>query len=703
MKTGIKLFSTLYKCIGGLIILFASVSLTGCKEDINEGNFAIKSELTISDYLAANPAEFSSLKAILDRVNLSESENASSLTSVLAARGNYTIFAPTNEAIQSYVQTLGVSSVADLTYEQAKLIAYSCIIDNKDDSPYEEADFPLPGTFSQTNLNDRLISCKQEVGENEESYYLINGTSKVTRTNIELSNGMVHVVSSVIAPSSDNVYELIASADNMKIFAHLMEETAWADSMATPDHDVAYEQETRELTYTQSGVGGTFTVMQRRYLGYTAFVETDEVFKNELGIDLELDDNGEVTNWDNVMTRIQQVCAEKYDNGSDDLKDSKNAVNRFVAYHILKGKMAYDNFVHHYNEFNYQYGDRRSPQTAQMPTNVWDYYTTAGKEPGLMKITQLGDNGGDATQEQLDHSIYINRISTYNSAADGDYKELSAPVPGVKILPDNGNNDNNAQNGFYFPIDKMLWYDGEVRDALGNERIRIDITTMLPEVASNSMRGKGYFHFPHGYMDNISNESQGTVLLYLMDAYSPSGGAWRDYQGDEIMACGLYDFVLKLPPVPVSGMYELRMGASHNTMRGMAQIYFGTDPLRLSPIGLPYDMRQAVGDTTIPWVADGDDAEVNAENDKNMRNQGYMKGPQYFTVTNGKADQPVRGVGGSAAAVRRILTVERFEANKTYYLRFKSALKKLDAQLFLDYFEFVPTSVYNGTTQEDIW
>ena len=86
-----------------------------------------------------------------------------------------------------------------------------------------------------------------------------------------------------------------------------------------------------------------------------------------------------------------------------------------------------------------------------------------------------------------------------------------------------------------------------------------------------------------------------------------------------------------------------------------------------------------------------------------MRNLGYLKGPQYFTMTNGQADTPVRMRGGSAAAIRRIITVQEMRADETYYLRFKSALRKTDAQFFLDYFEFVPTQVYNGPQPEDIW
>ena len=98
-----------------------------------------------------------------------------------------------------------------------------------------------------------------------------------------------------------------------------------------------------------------------------------------------------------------------------------------------------------------------------------------------------------------------------------------------------------------------------------------------------------------------------------------------------------------------------------------------------------------------------DDDELNAENDKNMRNQGYMKAPQYYTITDGTGENPVRGRGGAYCALRRIVGIYELDANKTYYIRLKSALKKLDSQCFLDYFEYVPNNIYNGTEPEDIW
>ena len=79
--------------------------MTSCKENIDDSNFAIKTKNSISDHVAERP-ELSDLKAIFDRVQLGKATNASSLTAVLASRGNYTLFAPTNEAISKYLPKL---------------------------------------------------------------------------------------------------------------------------------------------------------------------------------------------------------------------------------------------------------------------------------------------------------------------------------------------------------------------------------------------------------------------------------------------------------------------------------------------------------------------------------------------------------------------------------------------------------------------
>lgn len=678
------------------LMLGAAGSFQSCTETIDDSNYAIKTEQTMSDFIEADE-DFSDMKAIFDRVRLSSSEDASVLTSVLSARGNYTCFIAPNDVVRAYVKSLiGTEDVSQLSYEQAQLIAYNCIIDNADNSAYESPDFPMSGAFSLPALSNRLLNCEFS---SEENAYIINGSAMVVNADNEVSNGMVHVVDHVIAPSQNTVADLIIEAGNLRVMGELMKATTWCDSLVL-DRDSEYDDLELEETRTLQSVG-TFNVVDSRYQGYTVFTETDEVF-TAWGIPAPVVDEstGNVTNSAAILSALESKCAAYY--GSEQLGNYEhpdNPVNKFVAYHILPAKIAFNRFVHHFNEHLYQYGDAKEPREDHYTVNVWDYYTTMGKHRGLLKITQVATG---------DYDLYINRISTYENEPGDHYKELSYEQGeglSVRVNARNGEYDNNARNGYYYPIDAVLLYKDDVRRRLGSERIRIDLTTMLPEMASNNLRGTNFHAVPNGYFNNITNESSDTRIFYLQDGFSKVGNGWHDYQGDEYIFAGLFDFVLKLPPVPVNGTYEIRMGCAQNPWRGMGQIYMGDDPQNLMPVGLPYDMRQSASNNpAIPWVADGDDETVNRENDRNLRNQGYMKAPNYFSAgTGSETAQSCREFGGSWPCLRRIVTVAQMEANKTYYLRFKSALEDREAQFFVDYFEFVPSSVYNGSDSEDIW
>ena len=101
------------------------------------------------------------------------------------------------------------------------------------------------------------------------------------------------------------------------------------------------------------------------------------------------------------------------------------------------------------------------------------------------------------------------------------------------------------------------------------------------------------------------------------------------------------------------------------------------------------------------WEEDTkEDDDYNAEIDKRMRNNGFMKGPEYFTETPGGSD-----TGRSLRkTTRRILLRTHVDADKVYYLRFKSVQDKKDKQLFVDYIEWCPKEIYdNPNSPEDIW
>ena len=702
-----KKYMTNFKSFGwltGALSLCLAFSLSSCTEEIDESNFAIAQKQTVSEYVASVDS-FSSIKSLFDRVKLGRGEDASSLTSVLSARGNYTVFLPGNFAFQQYLDSIGVADVASLSDDQADVIANRCVIDNGTMSAYESADFPRKGSFKSPNLKSRLVDCYVD----DDGEHVIGGKAKVTKSDIELSNGMVHVINAVIAPSNKTLPSLIAAADNLKIMGYLLQATSWADSLQREiDNDFETERASLPDKHTFGGslAYRAFNYPDHRFYGYTAFVETDSVFATQWGITLP--ENGDLSS---IMNQILEKCKAAYPGSTNDsdFKHPDNAVNKFVAYHLIKGKMAYNQLIVHFNEYAYKYGgSSASPQTSNIPTNVWDYYTTMGNHPALLKVVQVGNTGQDpqalAANDYNNQAIFLNRVSKYQNDRHGDYHEIVASQRGVKVSPDNGAYDNNSVNGFYFPIDGILVNDAANINAMSSERIRFDLSTVLHEYLSNSIRGGDYTICPNGYFENILNESADTKICYLFAGYISATG-WNDYQGDETLVLGLYDFTIKLPPVPKSGTYEIRMGQAFNDQRGMCQLYFGDAPYNLQPAGLPLDQRQSADNNpAIPWVKDSeDDDELNAENDKNMRNQGYMKAPQYYTITDGTGENPVRGRGGAYCALRRIVGIYELDANKTYYIRLKSALKKLDSQCFLDYFEYVPNNIYNGTEPEDIW
>ena len=133
-----------------------------------------------------------------------------------------------------------------------------------------------------------------------------------------------------------------------------------------------------------------------------------------------------------------------------------------MAYHLVYGRMPFNKLVYHCNEYNYKYGQWNAPQTVNMPTNVWEFYTTMGAFPSLLKITQVGDAG---FEHDVDHKIYLNRISLYADGPTDDYHETGV-VPGyagIIVNADNGDNDNNALNGYYHTINKLFWSTTKAR------------------------------------------------------------------------------------------------------------------------------------------------------------------------------------------------------------------------------------------------
>ena len=138
----------------------------------------------------------------------------STVGELLSARGHYTVFAPTNEAIELYLQKL-CEKEPDLLKEPSwdafysehkrdsirRVVVCNSIIDSGDnEEAYAVNKFPLEtGTeFPLNNMNDRKLSVRYSGVDS----IFINNTSEVSLTerDILVTNGIIHQIGHVIAP-----------------------------------------------------------------------------------------------------------------------------------------------------------------------------------------------------------------------------------------------------------------------------------------------------------------------------------------------------------------------------------------------------------------------------------------------------------------------------------------------------------------------
>ena len=259
-----------------------------------------------------------------------------------------------------------------------------------------------------------------------------------------------------------------------------------------------------------------------------------------------------------------------------------------------------------------------------------------------------------------------------------------------------------STNGILHTIDKILIYNEE--EMSGNvirERMRWDIMSIFPELTSNGVRWAQQdtytlTYIPDGFSSRLRVNNTDTHIYYLRP-HSTGLGGYVNFMGDELLVTGKYDFEYRLPHVPAVS-YEIRFGFSQSDARGVAQFY-----LDGKICGIPVDMRNtAENQIVIGWFDESGMSEDEIkENDKAMRNSGFMKAPASCHVTANK-----ESMRESVLAIRKIVGTYRLDPGN-HWLRFKDVMENSTGKLNefnQDYLEIVPTVVINDQTKpEDIY
>lgn len=258
-----------------LLVVFTGLVLSCTEEKYKE---ATDETLNITEFLRANEEEYSLFLEILD---------VTDYASFMNTYGTYTLFLPTNDAVNQYLSELGASNVADVPMEDLQELAKLHIIDE---------------VFTTVQFNDGKIATPSLQGQflitgavnrDGQSNITVNKDARIISSNVEVGNGVIHVIDKALEVADQTLAETIDEDPSLSLFAELIRETGWYDTLDEP------------LTYDQDSISSHVSVL----------AQTNEVFQ-EAGF--------------NTLNDLK----ERYSH-LDDPTNPLDSLNLYVAYRII--------------------------------------------------------------------------------------------------------------------------------------------------------------------------------------------------------------------------------------------------------------------------------------------------------------------------------------------------------------------------------
>lgn len=713
-----------------VLLLTVQMSLfTSCDDDLAADSYYTFTGEMMSDYLK-NREDFSLFKSVAERAGEMD---------FLSSRGSRTFFPPVNSAMEAFLRENGYASVEDIPVAYCDTLVKACLIENRILYTHE-----LANTVQENNELDLpliLVTNGDTVDGNGMTLTMINSKVAIINElkNDSVDNGVVHPVDRVIIPNTSLGSSLLdENHDDFTIFYEALRRTGLLDSLIhyrDDSYEITKEQYPEFKTDIHSGEGFVYHAKRpdHRYNGYTVLVVSDDVLYEKYS-----DKFNAAMTMDEKIDALYDLAVEKYgDNDAEqifgldqvvpgneegktykDLYWNKNALesrynplNMFLSYHIL---------------------DRLFASTAKL-INCWGVNTayanptewiTTMLDFSTIKLEKVYSTVDNAVENPM--GFYVNHAtaSRYNSNERVRGAYLTAPK------------DNFSLNVAYYYLDDVVAYDATMRNNVMNTRLRIDFSTLWPELTNNDIRlcgdpteaynaaadntekggkaGGFNYYLPQGYLKKVSYTEN--TLFFVQRPKLP----WWNWGGDEINICGTsYDVTFPLPNVP-PGTYEVRLGYPGLYDRGIAQVYVDNVPQ-----GIPIDMRYQADDSRVGGLYNGNTGFRNSEehsggmytteqleeNERVMKNNGYYSGPKSCFTNNDGTDAPryspskCTTMYDNRNTFRRKICNVTVEPHTSHTVRIRSVFTQSNGGVFvLDYMELVPISICGaGGIGEDLY
>ena len=723
-----------------------------CNEEPDGSNLFSSDQKTIAEMLR-DRSELSAFYRILEK---------GSFDKYLGTYGEYTCFAPVNEGVNRYIDSLYKDESYLISKAKKKHngiqedpnwanLDVMARVNLMPDSLCDDiARFHLSGerhmqvdldgtatTWTTMKIGRSIrVNTFDEIKAPKEAYIgltSLNDFSAITEGDIEAINGVLHICSEMI-PRSDRTTDdqlRVEGEKDLSIFYAALEATGYTDTLMierknNPDgtaitYDLGNNHNDRD--------GNVLYYPKECMIKWTVFAETDDVFRA-----------AGINSFDDLKTK----CAEWYGNCSgwydyikeknikistgDDYTSKFNVVNMFVAYHILRAGMPIDRIVYEKNKqtdasWNFCFGYEPQEYFETMLPNtllkVWETNPKTTKDLWLNRY--------------LTNNTLTAKLGMFGMPGDGDHTLV---FRGVSV---DRNSSVETLNGYIHRIKGILKYDQNAKDAL-HERLRLDSSTFLYELINNGLRGAtpsevstlngggdgNRVAFHNTYFDNIVCYNPGTLLRFNVM------GAWRAHNSDQFQGWDVYDFAIKLPHVP-TGDYELRIIYPPMGRGGLMQFYLGNSSKQsdMVAIGIPFDAcanpheDATFGYEPIQTLDENPESDFGVECGQRMHVRGYMYAPASFsrgtynTITDPlsynendiySAASQITGstscrseTGYGTMMLRRIITTQRFEQGQDYWLRIKNLVNDANLGWSFDFIELVPLDIVNSQTMSEDW
>ncbi len=325
--------------------------VTACDDPFDGDTFVtptdLEEEMSCTSVLEKHEEDFS---LWLELLNYADYYNG-----LKDADATATVFAPTNRAMQAFLEWCGVSSVQELDKQYAIYVVQNHIINGVKIGSETFVNTAVDGTAFPNKslfLSDLIPTFGHQITDvddalrdttvlDAETIYLNNQAAVQPRDSggvnfIEASNAMIYYLDDVIHPLSETMIDKLEEQGEYEIFA-------------AAARDCGYDKVVEKVRDTIRVAGGGYTV---RTYNYTCFAPCDEAFKQE-GINSLAD----------LKSRV----------GSGD------ALYNYVAYHFLDRRVTKDEF------FSFDSDD----QTLIYDTNLTSEVVTCENEQNGETLTPV--------------------------------------------------------------------------------------------------------------------------------------------------------------------------------------------------------------------------------------------------------------------------------------------------------------------------